>query len=189
MEPGGLVNATKYGHAASTPQSTAAPPSRSPLTTPLAQVSPMSSLFNHIRKEAEKASPFDGLGQFPLLLGGYGSDSTGDDLAALGDKTLQQLDVLVVDLGRIRSRKRARFPPPEEWAARRSAARRSAASLTLHLRLHHRLGDRAIPLCSAFASVARTLAIREASPLTIVSAAAILHHQRRTSHPGLDQNR
>src|ERR1700758_4731281 len=42
MEPGGLVNATKYGHAASTPQSTAAPPSRSPLTTPLAQVTPMS---------------------------------------------------------------------------------------------------------------------------------------------------
>src|SRR3546814_5841100 len=55
----------------------------------------------YIGKQADVACALDGLGQFTLLLCGDRSDTAGDDLAALGYETLQQSDVLVIDLRRI----------------------------------------------------------------------------------------
>src|SRR3546814_6424884 len=59
------------------------------------------SLLHDIGKQADVACALDGLGQFTLLLCGDRSDTAGDDLAALGYETLQQSDVLVIDLRRI----------------------------------------------------------------------------------------
>src|SRR3546814_9014758 len=59
------------------------------------------SLLHDIGKQADVACALDGLGQFTLLLCGDRSDTAGDDLAAPGYETLQQSDVLVIDLRRI----------------------------------------------------------------------------------------
>src|SRR5208282_896040 len=53
----------------------------------------------------------DRLGKLALLLGRDRGDAARHDLAALGQEALQQLDVLVVDLGRVGRRERARFAP------------------------------------------------------------------------------
>jgi hypothetical protein len=63
------------------------------------------------------AAPNSAPAQLALLGGRYRRDSTGDDLAALGNKTLQRPDVLVIDLRRIGSREGTAFAAPEEGAA------------------------------------------------------------------------
>src|SRR4051812_10381506 len=57
-----------------------------------------SPLLHDVGEQRQEAGALDGLGQLALLLAGHGGDPRGDDLAALGDVALQQLDVLVVDL-------------------------------------------------------------------------------------------
>src|ERR1700759_5543143 len=57
------------------------------------------SLLHDVGQQGEEAGALDGLGQFALLLGRNRGDARGHDLAALGNVTLQQLHVLVVDLG------------------------------------------------------------------------------------------
>ena len=58
--------------------------------------------------------PLDGAGESTLLLRRNGGDSAWHDLAALRDETRQQLDVLVVDLGRTRAGERTGLAAPEE---------------------------------------------------------------------------
>src|SRR4051794_34642097 len=71
-------------------------------------------LANDVRQEAEETRALDGAGEFTLLLGGDGGDAARHDLAALGDVTHQQLGILVIDLGRIRTRERAGLATAEK---------------------------------------------------------------------------
>src|SRR5579884_4473102 len=87
-------------------------------------------LFHHIRQQAEKTRPLDRLGKLALPLGRDRGDPAGNDLAALRDEALQELDVFVVDLWRVRSREGAGLPAPEEGPAHRGRPRRRAC-LTL----------------------------------------------------------
>src|SRR3546814_17574212 len=73
------------------------------------------SLLHDIGKQADVACALDGLGQFTLLLCGDRSDTAGDDLAALGYETLQQSDVLVIDLRRILGGEGAALTAAEKW--------------------------------------------------------------------------
>src|SRR5665213_1000232 len=83
-------------------------------------------LAQAVGQEAEEARALDRLRQFALLLGGYRGDAARHDLAALRDKALQQLHVLVVDLGRVRAGERAGFAPAEERPPRRRTAAATA---------------------------------------------------------------
>src|ERR1700722_12229843 len=58
-------------------------------------------LFHDIGKQRHKAGAFDGVGQNALLLVADRGDARRHDLAALGNEALQELDILVVDLGRV----------------------------------------------------------------------------------------
>src|SRR5262249_19437210 len=60
-----------------------------------------SLLADHVRQQPEKAGVLDGARELALLLGGHRGDPARHDLAALGDVTLQQPHILVIDLGRI----------------------------------------------------------------------------------------
>src|SRR5438105_9091560 len=94
-------------------------------------------LVHHIREEAEEPGPLDRPRQLALLLRRDRGDAARHDLAALGDEALQQADVLVVDLRRVRAGERAGFAASEKRPAgdgRTTASRRCA--LAFHLRLH-----------------------------------------------------
>src|SRR6266566_1091665 len=56
---------------------------------------------DHEGQKPQKARPLDGCRQLALLLGRNRSDAARHDLAAFGDIPLQQLHILVIDLGRI----------------------------------------------------------------------------------------
>src|SRR5579863_1105417 len=93
-------------------------------------------LLDGVGQEREEAGALDRLGELALLLGRDRGDAARHDFAALGDEALQQLHVLVVDLGRIGARERAGFAPPEErppcpaaTAAHRTSA--AAAAVTI----------------------------------------------------------
>src|SRR6185312_306980 len=75
-------------------------------------------LLNHVRQQAEEARTLDCLGELALLLRRHCGDAARHDLAALGDVTLQQLHVLVVDLRRIGARKGAGLAAAEKRTAR-----------------------------------------------------------------------
>src|SRR5262249_7856943 len=79
-------------------------------------------LLHGVRQQAEEAGALDGLGEGALLLGRDGGDAARHHLAALGDVALQQLHVLVVDLGRVRPAERAGLSAPEEGPPARAAA-------------------------------------------------------------------
>ena len=78
------------------------------------------ALLDHVRQQAEEARALDRLREFALLLRRNRGDAARHDLAALGDVTLQELHVLVVDLrgvgareGQVlRRRKKGRRAPP-----------------------------------------------------------------------------
>src|SRR6185312_16872162 len=88
-------------------------------------------LLHVIGEEAEIAGALDRLRQLTLLLGRHRRDAARHDLAALGDKPLQQLHVLVVDLGCVRSGEGAGFAPPEERPPGRRAPAAAAAAMAL----------------------------------------------------------
>src|SRR5215472_755001 len=187
IEPGGLISATRYGQAASTPQTAAAPAIRSPLTlVTVPHLADAGFLLHHIGKQAEKARPLDRLSEFALPLRGDRSNPAGYDLAALRDEALQQLDILVIDLGRVGAGERARFPPPKKWPARRGAACRPTADLALHLCLHP-LRENTISL--GLACLAQSLSLCSAPPLAVISAAAILHYHRWPLLQSIDPDR
>src|SRR5260221_14502348 len=89
-----------------------------------------SSLLDQVGQERQIARPLDRAGELALLLGGDRGDPARHDLAPLGNEALQQLHVLVVDLGRIRARERAGLPPPEEWTATAAACASAAGHAT-----------------------------------------------------------
>src|ERR1700748_1881341 len=59
------------------------------------------SSLHDIGKQRHEAGALDRVRQGALVLGRDGGDARRNDLAAFGNVTLQQLHVLVVDLGRI----------------------------------------------------------------------------------------
>src|ERR1700712_5161920 len=61
-------------------------------------------LLHDVRQERHETGALDGVGKNALLLVAHRGDARGNDLAALGNVALQQLDVLVVDLGRVIAR-------------------------------------------------------------------------------------
>src|SRR6185503_3951767 len=78
----------------------------------------VSPLLHDIGKQRHEAGALDRVRQGALVLGGYRRDAAGHDLAALGDVTLQELHVLVVDLGRTGAGERIGLLAAEEGAAR-----------------------------------------------------------------------
>src|SRR5262245_15242473 len=52
-------------------------------------------------KQGDVPGPLDGLHQLPLMLGAGSRNAAGEDLATLGGESLQQADVLVVDVGNL----------------------------------------------------------------------------------------
>src|SRR5579859_5214844 len=72
---------------------------------------------HRVGQQAQEARPLDRLRELALLARGDRGDAARHDLAALRDEALQQLHVLVVDLGRIRAGERTRLASPEERPA------------------------------------------------------------------------
>src|SRR3954466_2744438 len=64
-------------------------------------------LLHDVGQQRHEAGALDGVGQDALVLVSDGGDAGRHDLAALGNVALQQLDVLVVDLGRVIAREGA----------------------------------------------------------------------------------
>src|SRR5205823_14520771 len=206
MEPVEPVSTSRYGPAASIPQTTDTPANPGRLTAMPAQLT-RNCLFHQVREQTQKPRPLDRLGQLALPLGRDRGDAARHDLAALGDEALQQLDVLVVDLGGIGSGERARLPSAEKRTARRRTAPRAAGRLAFHLRLR-RFGNRALEgrllgdrllgdrllgdrllgdrvlrdrtfRCRPLDLAPLTRSLPIAAALAIVTAAAALHDNRR----------
>src|ERR1700722_8741745 len=108
-------------------------------------------LLHDIGKQRHEAGAFDRVRQLALILVGNRGDTAGHDLAALGDVTLQQLHILVVDLGRVGAGERIGLLAPEEGTARAIGFAASAA------------------LASAFAPATISPAVAAASPLPIAA--------------------
>src|SRR6201995_4715744 len=77
----------------------------------------LAPLLHDVGEERQEAGALDRLGELALLLGGHRGDPRGHDLAALGDVTLQQLHVLVVDLRGVGAGERADLAAAEERGA------------------------------------------------------------------------
>src|SRR5215510_14771583 len=128
---------------------------------------------DQVGQKAEEPRPFDGAGEFALLLRRHGRDPARNDLAALGDVMLQQLDVLVVDLGGVGAGERTDLAAAEERPTGRQL--RKAHGLLLRRRLGF------VALVAAPASLALAAALA-AALLAIAVAVGLAHHGRR---PGL----
>src|SRR5476649_2889199 len=74
-------------------------------------------LLHDIGQQRHEAGALDGVGQNALLLVADRGDARRHDLAALGNEALQELDVLVVDLGGVIAREGAGLLAAEEGAA------------------------------------------------------------------------
>src|ERR1700730_10661435 len=77
----------------------------------------LSALADYVRKQTEETRTLDGAREFTLLLGGHCGDAARHDLASLGDVTHQQLGILVVDFGRVRTRERTGLAAAEKRTA------------------------------------------------------------------------
>src|SRR5580692_12034530 len=75
-------------------------PTRSSKITSISK-SPERPLADYVRQQAKEARPLDCLGKFALFLRRNRGNSARNDFAAFRHEPLQQLDVLVIDLGRI----------------------------------------------------------------------------------------
>src|SRR6185369_7032879 len=96
------------------------------------------ALLNDVRQQSEEARALDRLRELALFLGRHRSDAARYDLAALGDVTLQQLDVLVIDLRSVGAGERAGLATAEEGTAG------AALSRECHGLFLHRCGDFAV---------------------------------------------
>src|SRR5712675_3789061 len=72
---------------------------------------------DHVGQEPEETRPLDGGRKLALLLGRYRGDAARHDLAALRDVALQELHVLVVDLGGVGARERTGLAAAKERTA------------------------------------------------------------------------
>src|SRR5687768_16041008 len=86
------------------------------------------ALLDHVGHEGEIAGALDRLGELALLLRRHRCDAARYDLAPLGHEALQQLDVLVVDLRRVRMGERARLAATEERPASTTGAATATAA-------------------------------------------------------------
>src|ERR1700761_1345271 len=84
-------------------------------------------LLHDVGQQRHEAGALDGVGQNALLLVADGGDAGRHDLAALGNEALQELDVLVVDLGRVIAREGAGLLAAEEGTAGAILAAATAA--------------------------------------------------------------
>src|SRR5258708_4230392 len=84
-------------------------------------------LLHDIGQQGHEAGALDGVGQDALLLVADCGDAGGHDLAALGNEALQELDVLIVDLGRVIAREGAGLLATEEGPAGAVLAAATAA--------------------------------------------------------------
>src|SRR5580704_15139163 len=84
-------------------------------------------LLHDVGQQRHEAGALDGVGQDALLLVADGSDARRHDLAALRNEALQELDVLVIDLGRVIAREGAGLLAAEEGTARAVLAAATAA--------------------------------------------------------------
>ena len=69
------------------------------LVSAIVQTSLRSAAGRGVRQQGHLAGVLDSLGDLALLLHGDTGDTTGTNLAAIGDELTQQGDVLVIDLG------------------------------------------------------------------------------------------
>src|SRR5713226_1378393 len=76
---------------------------------------------DHVGQEPEKARALDRGRKFALLDRRHRGDAARHDLAALGNVALQELGVLVVDLGRVGAGERASLAAAKERAASAAA--------------------------------------------------------------------
>src|ERR1700737_408187 len=131
---------------------------------------PHARLLHHVGKQAEKPRPFYRLRKLALSLGRNRRNAARPNLSPLRDEALQQLDILVVDLWRVRTRERAGFAPTKEWTSCSGAPRRTATRLTFHLCLrrfrHSALGTVGSLDC-AVTTFAVPIAVTGAAPLAI----------------------
>src|SRR5512134_1980990 len=74
-------------------------------------------LADHIRQQREEPGAFDGARQLTLLGRRDRRDAARHDLAALRDEPLQQLEILIVDCGRVGAGKWAALAPAEKRAS------------------------------------------------------------------------
>src|SRR5262245_24535549 len=138
-------------------------------STTLARARPSA---DHVGQEAEEPGALDGAREFALLLGRHRRDPARDDLATLGHVALQELDVLVVDLGGVGAGKRAGLAAAEE----RPAGRQLGEAHGLFLR---RLGFVAVVARPASFALAAAFA---PALLAVAVTIRLAHHGRR---PGL----
>src|SRR5580704_5172413 len=97
-------------------------------STRSSRITCMSLLLLHdVGQQRHEAGALDGVGQNALLLVADRGDARRHDLAALGNEALQELDVLVVDLGRIIAGEGAGLLAAEEGTARAVLAAATAA--------------------------------------------------------------
>src|SRR5258708_17190586 len=83
--------------------------------------------LHDIGQERHEAGALDGVGQDALLLVADRGDAGRHDLAALGNEALQQLHILVIDLGRVIAGERAGLLATEEGTAGAVLASATAA--------------------------------------------------------------
>src|ERR1700678_4158305 len=100
------------------------------------------ALANDVGQQTKETRALDRAREFTLLLGGDGGDAARHDLAALGNVTHQQLGILVVDLGRVRTRERAGLAAAEKWTACTSFSHDSYSSLAASASSRGRRGPR-----------------------------------------------
>src|ERR1700743_1975208 len=87
--------------------------------------------LHHIRQKRHEARALDRVRQLALVLVRDRGDARRHDLAALGDVTLQELHILVVDLGRVGAGEGIGLLPAEEGPARRVAIAPASAAVTI----------------------------------------------------------
>src|SRR5690348_2256952 len=140
-------------------------------------------LADHVGQGTEEARALDRLRELALLLGRHRGDAGGHDLAALGDVTLQQLHVLVVDLRRIGARERAGLAAAEEGTAR------AALSCECHGLVLRTGAGFVVAARAALATIATVAAVTIATEAAVAEAAAavtalvavairLAHHRR-----------
>src|SRR4029078_8603624 len=77
----------------------------------------MRALLEHVGQEGQEPRALDRPGELALLLGRHRRYARRHDLAALGNETLQQLHVLVVERRRVVARERAALAAAEKGTA------------------------------------------------------------------------
>src|SRR5690349_7617090 len=86
-------------------------------------------LLHDVRQQADLPAALDRLGELALLLGADGGDAAGNDLATLGDESLEQADVLIIDLGGVLPGERAGLAAAEKRAGHQSRSSRASRRL------------------------------------------------------------